>query len=325
MAEVTGDFLFPHFCDSEASDVGEAAIDDLEDCDNMLEGEVERNLETEDLTDQLMLVLPDVPQDSDSFTADLAKVCGDDIDQQIQQRLTKLQFFSQTWAKDSSKYSSSLPHTALSEVLDVEVDTKASDDDIAPVMSTEEDRAEFNKWYYAKVDGLPCQSNLPHSAASTLITTSTLNMPSQPNSNMISTSELQCSDKVITSQSSDPFMTSSTCNMANLERRRQEQQLEIITNLCFMQANVVAMLMTAIHILEKINRSSRFASKCDHFTNGPASAPMVTQPIVGDFLPAQEVVEPGQGGVQVTSVTSAQCCVRVTPWRKKGLIFTKLF
>ena len=66
-------------------------------------------------------------------------------------RLTRLQFFSQTWAQNSGIPSSSLTPIGVPAVLDnAEKDSNACE--IVPVESSEQDRRAFNDWYYAKVD-----------------------------------------------------------------------------------------------------------------------------------------------------------------------------
>ena len=105
----------------------------------------------------------------------------------------------------------------------------------------------------------------------------------------------------------------------------QQQLLEVITSLCLMQANVVAMLMSATHIVDKLNMAYMSANDHSTITHIPDTPLLVTQSNFEDFLPALEQVEPGPVGVQVTSVTSPQCCSRVIPWKRKGLVFTKLF
>ena len=72
--------------------------------------------------------------------------------------------------------------------------------------------------------------------------------------------------------------------------------LEMIINLCFMQANVVAMLMTASHILDKlnVNMASMCANIKDHSTNTPPPAPLVSQPVGENYLTPLEQVKPAQ-------------------------------
>ena len=52
-------------------------------------------LKSSDDLDYKLLILPDVPSESPSSTLD---IFGDDLDQEISRRLTRLKFFSQTWA-----------------------------------------------------------------------------------------------------------------------------------------------------------------------------------------------------------------------------------
>ena len=264
------------------------------------------------IPDEVDLLLPDVPLDMDSGPADSADTQSEDIDAQIRHRLTRLQFFSKNWAQNAGNFSNSSPAEAMTEPLDnIEEVAKASEStaEVIPVVSTEQDRLAFNSWYYATI-------NSPMLTAATEISK---NIPSQSSSAMVSTSEQYC-DKVINSLTSDPYMTSSTFTQ-NSPEEGQQQLLGVITSLCMMQASVVAMLMSATHILDKLYMASK--GENDQSTN-TSSHPLVTQPTSEDYLPALEQVEPGPGGVQVTSVTSAKC-LRVIPWKRKGLVYTKLF
>jgi hypothetical protein len=67
-----------------------------------VKNEIVRNLDCQDLTDQVDLMLPEVPHKSDHDPTHMADVSGEDIDEQIRKRLTKLQFFSKAWAHNSS-------------------------------------------------------------------------------------------------------------------------------------------------------------------------------------------------------------------------------
>ena len=95
-----------------------------------------------------------------------------------------------------------------------------------------------------------------------------------------------------------------------------------------MQTNVVIMVMAATLITDKLT----MAFKCASCLNLPNTirdlAPLVTMPD-SDGEPGLVQGELGQGSVQqvgVTSVASSpECCGSVTPWKRKGIIYTKLF
>ena len=108
------------------------------------------------LTDQVVLLLPDVPHEPGNDTG-VVDVSGEEIDEQIRTRLTKLQFFSKTWAQNSSTLSSSLNPAAIEEISEDGIeDSKSSPEhEMIPVESTKQDRQNFNNWYYDQVDKTP--------------------------------------------------------------------------------------------------------------------------------------------------------------------------
>ena len=105
------------------------------------------------LEDQLPLVLPDVPQGSESEAPEVT--FENYIDEEIRQRLIKLRFFSKAWAQKSS-----LGLNAESEAFNniekegetavAEVDA-SKDDEIVPIITN---RRQFNDWYFLRLEGI---------------------------------------------------------------------------------------------------------------------------------------------------------------------------
>ena len=282
----------------------------------------------QNLPDEIELILPDIPDDSDNSPADFAHKLGEDIDEQLRERLTRLQFFSQTWSQRSGHSSSPFfTEVETGDLNDADTVAKVTQsltavDDSAPVVASAQERLDFNNWYYAKVDRIHTQQSQPVPATSTVPTISPMNLPSQSNMTLIPTSEQQSFDMVITSQPSDPIMTNSTSTIANLKGSQEQQLLEVVTNLCHMQANVVAMCMMAAFTLDKLSRMFNCA------TNIPKAAPLVTKSSSEDPLLSPWQAELGQVSdqvVELTSVATPKCSWNVTPWKRRGIVFTKLF
>ena len=104
-----------------------------------------------ELKDQVVLILPDVPRDSDDDVIDMS--ASDDVDAQIERRLTRLKFFSKVWCQ-STVASVSPPElksrVGAPEVASNDVSTDDVEDSVA-VYSTEAERDEFNQWYLCQV------------------------------------------------------------------------------------------------------------------------------------------------------------------------------
>ena len=157
------------------------------------------------------------------------------------------------------------------------------------------------------------------------------------NIDMTPSSELSSESKntikmPITSQTCGTIMANSTSNIVTFDTDKQQELLDLITNLCYMQASVVTMVITASIILDQLNMIPTLP-------NIPTS-----QPILGSDLPVHVKQDgPGQGGKpppqseqvlpvvllkdnvqQVISVSSVNVW-NVTPWKRKGIVYSKLF
>ena len=148
----------------------------LEVSSNSSESRIARGSEPLKLTDQDEVILPEVPHDLDPFDfvhkpfeiieqdideqiqQRLTKLklepanSAEDVDEQIRQRLTKLKFFSNAWEKSSAGAKPSLSKEIQIKALNIDTEaTESSVDEAVPVESTEEDRRAFNDWYYEKL------------------------------------------------------------------------------------------------------------------------------------------------------------------------------
>ena len=269
--------------------------------------------------DQTILLLPDVPQDLDHHSSDLSENTNVDIDEQIRQRLIKLQLFSKVWAKSSENSISSLsPNLEIESSEKTEAPSEASDHfsdvEIVPLESTEQDRIAFNNWYYAKVDKHP---NQPKSGTPVPVVSSVSELPmSIPNmANMVPNSD----------HWNIPMYH-------NPVERNQPELLEIISNLCLMQATVVNMVMSASLIMNKLDSLLMFARSNgqDKSTNTPQSTPPPCDIHPSEcYSPDLEQDKLSNTGYfkefPVSNAPSSQCCRTVTPWKTKGVVLTKVF
>ena len=132
--------------------------EDFADNDNenyVKEGAMNNNNETE-FSDQLQkpshepLILPDVPTDNHE---DLVKVSCADLDEQILARLTKLKLFSHAWSQTAAAFNVTFEDSSASDSVHEKVDTYNSlGEEFCPVYSSEQDRLDFNHWYYETID-----------------------------------------------------------------------------------------------------------------------------------------------------------------------------
>ena len=308
------------------------------------------------LTDQVVLILPEVPHEPGNDADHVSEVSGEEIDEQIRQRLIKLLFFSKAWAQNSSNSSSSPNPAVIEEITEVVIgDSKSSPEiEIIPMESTEQDRQSFNNWYYAKVDKLPdhhvrndhfiesdfkCQSCLKTSPVLPTKTSSQdslemTNTGQKQGMDMVTTcwnqgknlsNTWQDMDMVNTGQSGD---TDSNSNPFNHKGSEQQELLDVITNLCYMQAYVVTMVITANIILNKLNMiSSQLYGVHCHPEPGQTepghaelghSEPGQAEP--GQSEPVQEQEEPVQE-VHVSSLNFDECWT-LPPVKWKEIVFT---
>ena len=228
------------------------------------ESETDDKVNSQNMTDHVDLVLPEVPQDLNIDTADLADIPTGDIDDQLLKRLSKLQFFSKVWDQKSEKSDTLLPPKDLSE--SCENNDMLIADLAVPVESTEHDRQEFNDWYYARIGCTQlCQSSTPVPVSSPS-SDFRISIPNEAISNTVPISELNSNDMVNTSQ---------------------QELLEIITNLCFMQTQVVAMVIIATTLLDKLDRIFKCTSaslSAEDADPVPAKGALPTQP-ARDYSP----------------------------------------
>ena len=272
--------------------------------------------------DHLLLSLPEVPYDAEPVHAGTAGILEEDIDDNIQKRLTKLQFFSRTWSKMSENPDFS-SISVKPDLLQSEEEIKVSEPiDFVPVKSTEAERQAFNDWYYAKVgqvnhyqpsSDLSTSSHLTNPTLTSLKDTSLINPSSEP----------QMADlTILKGQASDTSMTYLTSYSAKPDMSKQHQLLDVITNLCYMQLNVVTMVMTATILLDKLSKITTKAGNIpDQFLiNNPDPALIVTPP-------SSKTQEPDHSSsVQGVYVSSDSISLgTVTSWRMNGIVYTKLF
>ena len=283
--------------------------------------------------DHLVLVLPDVPEDSDSEAVERLDIFGDNIDEKLKQRLTKLQFFSRAWTQDSSfALQANRDPFNISEAFTEDVESGKSTE-IPPIVSTEEDRIQFNDWYYTKV-GRPqdhqleildtlCQSCT--SAAPTKISGYPLNTPSKDKLSMSS----------ISSVAKDILITNSNPNIDSFEIKKQQGLLDVIHDLCYMQVYVVTMVISASIFLDRLNMVIRNIKSAPDYllSSNHASADLATQP-------SREAYPPEPGHLDMDDVQGDQVVTQGlswwnvspwrrqgtgTPWRRQGIIVTKLY
>ena len=92
----------------------------------------------------LVMMLPDVPHDFDSDPDKDMNIFKEDIDEKIKQRLIKLKFFSQTWTQDSSLVLGVENKASNTSEASTSISEPFHCTETLPVVSTEEERQEFN-------------------------------------------------------------------------------------------------------------------------------------------------------------------------------------
>ena len=314
----------------DLSDSLHSAELDLEDLRESSLSQAEVDNAASDAVDQdnLVMTLPDIPCDSDSHPSEEKDILAPDIDEQIQQRLTRLKFFTQAWSsKDSSCLNSSIIPEAETEALKADEDEAV---EVVPVESTEEDRQQFNSWYYAQVDNphkhhiaspskyLPL-SDIPSSLSTPSHLPHPMNMDT---SYMTSTSEQQMVAMAVTSHTSDP--TRAPSGFVKFETSKQQDLLNVMNILCYVQVYMVTMILTVSIILDKLNSEiSMCSSQPYSFTKSSDPPLMDTHSQPAKQVPCQELVQGGVQEVQVSSLGSSDN-EYVPPWRRIGNRYTKL-
>ena len=146
-------------------------------------------------------------------------------------------------------------------------------------------------------------------------------MTSSDTTNMTHTSENQLINMAITDQTSTSVMTNPLPSSAEFEMSKQQELFDVISNLCYMQTQVVTMVITATILLDRFDMVIS-TNDFDNSINRPDPALSISKVCEGDDPP-----DSSQGcahGTQVTSLGLTDIGT-VTPWRRKGIVFTKLF
>ena len=254
--------------------------------------------------DQLVLTLPDVPLDCDSDHTETFNSFEDDVDENIRQRLTKLQFFSKVWAHGSPLISS-VEHLSLKLGIESVNDGSEFDaTDIVPVVGTEEERQHFNDWYYARIGKSNEVENyqIHNSPVSTDQSGTKVSSSLSPANNPVLT-HLSKSSLRNGTENNKVFNTINRSH--SVEDTKQEDLLDFIFTLCYMEVNVVTMVITATLILDKLNKvMAGFDSNPDCVVNNTTdSAPRVTMPGSPQELEpdqaVQQTVAPSQRSASV--------------------------
>ena len=301
------------------------------------------------LADKLVMTLPNVPGDSVSNPPEVENILVHDIDEQIQQRLTRLKFFTQAWSQNSPSFNSTTLSKDEADAARTIVETVS---EIVPVESTEEDREEFNAWYYSQIDNPDKRHNDSASKYQSCSGTcsplsNTFDLPNPMNIDtttyMTSISDQQMMAMASTSHTSDPTMISPPSDIEKSEISKQQELLDVMTSLFHMQVNVVLMMVFTLSII--LNNLNMELFKCayvpDPSISSSDSAVLCAQPAEDSHLHelghghVQREQDQGAHGVQdqvaqEVQVQGLQGASRVLtgngyvpPWKRIGISYTK--
>ena len=228
----------------------------------------------------------------------------------------KLKFFNHSWYKKKVVLDVSASQL---EALSVPIvnDREANDikvEKTEPVYSTEQDRESFNSWFYKKKD--------------------------QPKKNQKETLRKYKLHPLVQSAKFNEASSADSCDIkisSELQNKQdyklKQEELDMVTNLCCIQANTLAMVVTVQLFMEKIDMII-------HLSSTPATIPgqlhrnvlplhIETPSPYSNLHPSTDISPPAAGILSLCSTLMEtgpkESESRVKPWKQGGIIYTKLF
>ena len=240
-----------------------------------------------------------------------------DMDKEILRRLTRLQCFSKARASDrdnfnADKDSSDLPTKCVTQDIVLASTMKIEDKVMASISET--------------LDKAPISWTRNSIMAATNGEAQNIMKASIRESQNIMKASIRKS-RNLTMQTLNTIIANSTSNKVTFDTDKQQELLDLITNLCYMQTSVVTMVIRATIILDKLNMFAKFLNTSKY--NSTIQLEQAESVRSGLPPPQSEHVLPvgslANGVQKVISLSPLNCCWHVVPWKRKGIIYSKLY
>ena len=214
----------PTFCSSQR---GLWSEHDKLSCKEIID-ETESPKEVEDLTviENLVKNLPEVPKETEDGIANENTA----VDIEIEARLMKLKIFNRSWSKKKVVLETSASQIEANHRESNEIKVEKTE----PVFSSHQDREDFNSWYDDKVK----RQNRKRRT-----------LKVELKSRSVST----YSDKFDMPSSTSKVDMKASTELNKQDCKLKDEELDMVTFLCGIQANTVAMVATVFTFIEKLD------------------------------------------------------------------------